>query len=70
MSFNYSKLKGKIKEKYSTQSAFANSLGMSTVSLSAKLNNRVEFSQHEILKCCELLEIPMKNIPDFFYTKS
>ena len=70
MSFNYSKLKGRIKEKYSTQSAFANSLGISTVSLYAKINNRDEFSQSEMLKCCDLLKIPKKNIPDFFYAES
>ena len=52
MSFNYSKLRGKIKEKFATQSAFAKELGISSVSLSAKLNNRVEFSQMEMDKCC------------------
>ena len=70
MSFNYSKLRGKIKEKFATQSAFAKELGISSVSLSAKLNNRVEFSQMEMDKCCELLVIPKDFIPIFFYTKS
>lgn len=70
MSFNYSKLRGKIKEKFTTQSAFAKELGISSVSLSAKLNNRVEFSQMEMDRCCELLEIPKDFIPIFFYTKS
>ena len=69
MSFNYSKLKGKIKEKFVTQSAFAKELGISSVSLSAKLNNRVEFSQVEIDKCCELLEIPKGFIVMYFFTQ-
>lgn len=68
MSFNYSKLKGKIKEKFITQGAFAKELGMSSVSLSAKLNNRVEFSQIEMDRCCELLEIPKNFIPIYFFT--
>lgn len=70
MSFNYSKLRGKIKEKFKTQGAFAKELGISSVSLSAKLNNRVEFSQMEMDRCCELLEFPKDFIPIFFYTKS
>lgn len=70
MLFNYSKLKGKIREKFITQSAFAKELGISSVSLSAKLNNRVEFSQTEMDKSCELLEVPKDFIPIFFYTKS
>lgn len=37
--FDYSKLKGKIKEVFGTQSAFAKAMGLSGVSLSSKLNN-------------------------------
>ncbi len=70
MMFDYSKLRGKIKEKFKTESRFAKELGISTVSLSAKLNNKVEFSQGEMVKCCDLLEIPKEYLPVFFYTKS
>lgn len=70
MAFNYSKLRGRIKEKYVTQGAFAKELGISSVSLSAKLNNRIEFTQNEMGRCCELLEIPKDYIPIFFYSKS
>ena len=45
--FDYSKLKGRIREIFDTQSAFAEAMGMSTTSLSAKLNNKIEFSQKE-----------------------
>lgn len=36
--FDYSKLRGKIKEVFGTQAKFAKAMGMSTVTLSAKLN--------------------------------
>lgn len=65
---NYSKLKGKIKEVYGTQNAFAKVMGISTVSLSAKLNNLVGFTQAEINKACELLEIPVALITVYFFT--
>lgn len=69
--FDYSKVRGKIKEVYKTQSAFASAMGMSPVSLSEKLNNKVQFSQKEIDKACVLLQIAKEEIPIyFFYPKS
>ena len=68
MSFNYSKLRGKIREVYSTQSAFAFAVGMSTVSLSHKLNNMKEFTQKDIEKTIDALEIPKEEIPQYFFT--
>lgn len=68
MAFNYSKLRGKIREIFKTQSAFAEAMGMSTTSLSVKLNNNVEFSQKEIEKAVELLKIDKEEIPAYFFT--
>lgn len=65
--FDYSRLKGKIKEKCNTQSNLAKKIGISEVSLSAKLNNKVEFSQFEINKICETLEIAKEDIPRYFF---
>ena len=66
--FDYSKLKGRIREIFDTQSAFAEAMGMSTTSLSAKLNNKIEFSQKEINKACDLLKIKKEEIPVYFFT--
>lgn len=66
--FNYSKLKGRIREIFDTQSAFAEAMGMSTTSLSAKLNNKIEFSQKEIDKASDLLKIKKEEIPIYFFT--
>lgn len=67
MAFDYSKLRGKIREVFKTQSAFAEAMGMSTTSLSAKLNNQVEFSQKEIEQAVELLKISKEKIPAYFF---
>lgn len=68
MAFNYSKLRGKIKEYFGTQEAFAKELGISSASLSAKLNNQVDFSQTEISNMMKLLEIPSVEMNDYFFT--
>ena len=67
--FDYSKLKGKIKEVFGTQSAFAKAMGLSGVSLSSKLNNLTGFTQSEINKACELLGISFEFIPIYFFTE-
>lgn len=67
--FDYSKLKGKIKEVFGTQSAFAKAMGLSGVSLSSKLNNVTQFTQVEINRACELLSIPVEFIPVYFFTE-
>ena len=43
LTYDYSKIRGKIKEVFGTQAAFADAMKMSTVSLSEKLNNKVNF---------------------------
>lgn len=68
MAFDYSKLRGKIREIFKTQEKFANTMGLSTTSLSAKLNNKVEWKPSEIDKACELLKIDKEDIPVYFFT--
>lgn len=48
MAFDYSKLRGKIREVFGTQESFAVAMKMSTVTLSAKLNGRVDWTQAEL----------------------
>ena len=50
MSFRYDKLRGRIREICGTNQIFANLMGLSKATPSAKLNNKSEFSQPEILK--------------------
>ena len=65
--FDYSKLKGKIKEKFNTQDNFASALGIGRVSLSQRLNNRLEFDAKEILKAVKLLDLTEADIPKYFF---
>lgn len=67
--FDYSKLKGKIKEVYGTQENFASAMLMSTVTLSAKLNNKISWTQAEMNLACDLLSIPYEFIPVIFLLK-
>lgn len=67
MEFDYSKLKGKIKEIFGTQEAFAKSMKISNVSMSVKLNNKSEWTQQEIIKASSLLGIKTKEIDDYFF---
>lgn len=68
MSYDYRKLRGRIREMCGTQDAFSEKLGIGRVSLSQRLNNQLEFSQDEMLKACDILKIPMEDIPVYFFT--
>lgn len=68
MEFDYSKLKGKIKEIYGTQTEFANAIGLSFVSVSKKLNNLRQFKQSDIAKISRVLNIAEEDIPIYFFT--
>ena len=65
MMFNYSKLEGRIIEKFQTRKNFSQQLGISLVSLSNKLNNKRSFTQNEIAKATELLDLT--NVEEYFF---
>lgn len=65
--FDYSKLKGRIIEKFETQGKFAAVNQLSDRSMSLKLNNGIGLSQDEILRWCELLDIETAEIPIYFF---
>ena len=66
--YDYSKLKGRIKEIYDTQECFANAMGLSNAGLSQRLNNTTKFTQDEIYKACMLLSIDVQGIAIYFFT--
>jgi len=65
--FNYSKLKGKIKEKLNNQNNFSKLMELSDVTIGAKLNGKIEFKQSEIINACKILEIPENEINVYFF---
>lgn len=69
MKYNYDKLRGRIKEKLGSESAYAELLGLANSSISAKLNSQVPFSLKEMDITIEKLEIPTDEIYSYFFTK-
>lgn len=65
--WDYSKLRGKIREVCGTQDVFASKLGIGRVSLSQRLNNQLEFSQDEIFRSCDILGIDKIEIQEYFF---
>lgn len=69
MSFDYNKLRGKIREVFGTETAFADKLNMARGTLSFKLNGKTEWTQQEMLSVIELLGEPKSAIDIYFFTK-
>ncbi|HEL9630585.1 TPA: DUF739 family protein [Streptococcus suis] len=68
MSKDFSKLSGRIVEKFGTQYNFAIAIGLSERSLSLKLNNKVGWKDEEMEKAIELLDLDITEIPSYFFT--
>lgn len=64
---SYAKLRGKIKEVFGTQQAFAEAMGMDNSTLSSKLTNKTDWKREEIEKACQLLKIPTHKIHEYFF---
>lgn len=68
MTFDYSKLKGKIKEKCGTQYKFAQLMGLSKATITAKMQSKSEFTQEQITRAIDILSIDKCDVPDYFFT--
>lgn len=66
--YDYSKLKGRIKECFSTQAEFAQKLGISDTSLSYKLNNKTVFDQDQIEESIDIFNLNPKEVMEYFFT--
>lgn len=69
MDYDYSKLKGKIRELGLTQNAFAKAIGITEQTLNLRLSNKRVFHQDEIDKSMQLFQEPAENIHIYFFTK-
>lgn len=65
--YDYELLKDKISEKELTQETLAPKLNMSRTSLNLKLNSKSNFTQTEIKVMAELLNIPSKELGNYFF---
>ena len=65
----YSKLKGRIIEKYKTQEQFANHLSISNQTMSRKMTGKSSFSQDDIIRWCKALDIDLRDAGLYFICK-
>ncbi len=68
MEYDYSKLRGRIVEKYGTASAFADAVGMHKSQMSAKLNNVIDVTKSDIILWSKLLDIELSEYGTYFFT--
>ena len=66
--YDYSKLRGRIVEKFGTLSRFAEELGTSLVVVSQKMNNKTGFTRNDIEKWSNILDISSIEYDAYFFT--
>lgn len=63
----FSKLRGRIVEKYGSITTFADVVGMSRVALSRKLGGKSVFTKNEIEKIMDRLGIAKDDLVEYFF---
>lgn len=66
--YDYSKLKGRIKEMFDTQGAFALAIGLSSKSITLKLSSARGWKQDEIIRAVKVLGLTEGDIQPYFFT--
>ena len=69
MGYDYSKLRGRIVEKYCNVKAFADVLGVSRQSVDAMLHDKVGLTRDKMVIWAELIDIPAKDYLVYFFAK-
>ena len=64
---NFSKLRGRIKEEGLSEKEFAEKINLSSATLSARLNGKVDWNLSEIKSACNALSIVESDIPKYFF---
>ncbi len=70
MSYDYSKLTGRIIEVCGSQANFAKEMRLSERSISLKLNNKIPWKQPEIQRASEVLKFSEREIQTYFFVKN
>lgn len=70
MAFNFNKLKGRIVEVLGTREVFCEKMGFTHATLYNTFSGKRYFTQLEIDKACEILNIPHDEIPTYFFNKN
>ena len=69
MTYDYSKLNGRIIEVCGTSKTFAKLMGLSERTVSLKLSNQRPFKQSDIEKAKDILNLKGEDIDQYFFTK-
>jgi len=67
MTYKTDKLQSRIIEKFGTQAAFAEALGIDKSTLSKLINEGREWKGSKMMKAVEVLEIPAEEIDSYFF---
>lgn len=67
MSYDYSKLKGRIIEIFGNNSAFARAMPISERALSLKLTGKRFWTQEQMERAIEILLLSKEDIPTYFF---
>jgi transcriptional regulator with XRE-family HTH domain len=65
--YDYSKLRGKIRECGYTMEQFAAAIGISPSSLTRKIANTTDFTQSQVVRACSVLKIPYEDLEHYFF---
>lgn len=68
MQYNYNALRGKIREVFGTQEAFAAAIKMSNTTLTAKLQGRTDWKRADMERALKALDIPVTDVGLYFFT--
>lgn len=69
MNFDYSKIKGKIRELGLTQNDYAKYIGITEQTLNLRFKNKRPFTQPEMAKTMQLFDEPIENVKYYFFTE-
>ena len=67
--FDYSKLRGRIVEKFGNMNAFANEVGISQIALSRKLNNKTSITREDMINWSKVLDISIDEYGAFYFAE-
>ena len=67
--FDYSKLRGRIVEKFGSIKDFSSNVSVSYIAVSKKLNNQIPISRADMMEWSELLGIPLEEYGVFYFVK-
>lgn len=70
LQFDYRKLRGKIVEKGDTLEQFSKEVGISRTALYQKMNKDGEFTTGEMFNICEVLNIHVNQVGEYFFVES